>query len=200
MLHCARKQGKLMSVGSKEARRILAYPKSVPACIPAATDETLLRGVGAQCTDAHLLELHAKPLPLLHRSVLKSGVHTNISLNRNWARQGRKRNAAFHTGQKKGKSRGRPKRKPRNARSASSTGMARDLLRPNCGVQQDYLRARAPHIRHWSRTLSPRHGQLVVMMPTMHWQVRGGAHLLGIFAGWESLFQRYGFTNAICPS
>ena len=29
-----------MSVGSKEARRILAYPKSVPACIPAATDET----------------------------------------------------------------------------------------------------------------------------------------------------------------
>ena len=102
MLHCARKQGELMSVGSKEARRILAYPKSVPACIPAATDETLLRGVGAQCTDAHLLELHAKPLPLLHRSALKSGVHTNISLNRNWARQGRKRNAAFHTGQKKG--------------------------------------------------------------------------------------------------
>ena len=146
MLHCARKQGELMSVGSKKHDE---YWRTPNPCLLASRLRRmrLPRGVGAQCADAHLLELHAKPLPLLHRSVLKSGVHTNISLNRNWARQGRKRNAAFRTGQKKGKSRGRPKRKPSNARSASSTGMARDLLRPNCGVQQDYLRARAPHIR-----------------------------------------------------
>jgi hypothetical protein len=189
-----------MSVGSKEARRILAYPKSVPACIPAATDETSAgrRRAVHRCSSPRAARKTTSFAPSKRAEEWSPHKH-QPQPQLGPPRKKTQRSLSYWT--EKGEIQGETETKAeqrsvgiqyRNGpRSLASKLWS--TARLSSGKSSSYP-------ARWSRTLSPRHWQLVVMMPTMHWQVRGGAHLLGIFAGWESLFQRYGFTNAICPS